>query len=569
MDFPVLSQSNSLRFPSDFLEKPKPYFPIRRRSTPLWSTTNHIPPSVPALSKSSSVKCTVKETQNQEPLQSENGRKARIHFVGIGGCGLSALAMLALKQGFEVSGSDVKWSSYMDGLQEAGARLHIGHSVLNLKGSDGSRLPNAIVVSSAIPQDNVEILHAKSAGVPVHKRDYWLGRLTECYKLIAVSGSHGKSTTASMLAYVLKAMGDDLTAVIGAHVPQFPEGNIISGGGQNFVLEADEYDGCLLGLSPYITVVTNLDWEHVDIFQDKEAVISTFRRFLDLIKVGGHLIIYGDSPDTRSLLNHRRQTTGSEYSSGMMPDPNLELFDEHYRITTYGISSLNDWHASSIRPNCHGGSDYTLFHREFPEVEISLQIPGVHNVLNSLAVIATVMALFSDTTQYYELISHVRLHLKSFNGVSRRFEMIGTICGCHIYDDYAHHPTEVRAVLQAARQRFPFKAIWVVFQPHSYSRLAALKDEFATALSDADHVVVTAVYAARDKGFWDVSGSDLAASINGPPCEYISSLEAVVDKLVFQISKDLHRQVVVLTLGPGDITTVGPKVLHKLQQQYK
>ncbi|KAK7859273.1 udp-n-acetylmuramate--l-alanine ligase [Quercus suber] len=507
MDFPVLSQSNSLRFPSDFLEKPKPYFPIRRSNTPLWSTTNHTPPSVPALSKTSSIKCTVKETQNQEPFQSENGRKGWIHF------------------GFEVSGSDVKWSSYMDGLQEAGARLHIGHSVLNLKGSDGSRLPNAIIVSSAIPQDNVEILHAKSAGVPVHKRDYWLGRLTECYKLIAVSGSHGKSTTASMLAYVLKAMGDDITAVIGAHVPQFPEGNIISGGGQNFVLEADEYDGCFLGLSPYIAVVTNLDWEHVDIFEDKEAVKSTFRRFLNLIKVGGHLIIYGD----------RRQTTGSEYSSGVMPAPNLELFHEHYRITTYGISSLNDWHASSIRPNCHGGSDYTLFHREFPEVDISLQIPGVHNVLNSLAVIATVMALFSDRMQCYELISRVRLHLKSFNGVSRRFEMIGTICGCHIYDDYAHHPTEIRAVLQAARQ----------------SRLAALKDEFATALSEADHVVVTAVYAARDKGFWDVSGSDLAASINGPPCEYISSLEAVVDELVLQISKDLHRQIVVLTLGSG------------------
>ncbi|XP_062149718.1 uncharacterized protein LOC133858295 [Alnus glutinosa] len=568
MNFPALIPSNSLHF----LEKTKPHFQIRRGRIPLWSTTHHVGAYVQASSETSgkrsvSKKCTDRENENRGPLRLENGGKGWIHFVGVGGCGLSALAMLALKQGFEVSGSNIVWSSYMNGLQDAGAHLYIGHSVSKLKGIKGLKLPDAMVVSSAIPQDNVEILYAKAAGVPVYKRDYWLARLTEGYNLIAVSGSHGKSTTASILAYVLKAMGDDLTAVVGAHVPQFPEGNIISGCGQNFVLEADEYDGCFLGLSPYIAVVTNLDWEHVDNFQDEEAVKSTFRRFLKLIKVGGHLIISGDSPGACSLLSHRGQATGSEYSSDVMSVPNLEPCDNHYRITTYGISSLNDWYASSVHSNFHGGTDYTLCHRGYRVADIRLQITGIHNVLNSLAVISTVMVLFSDRMQFYELIDHLRSHLRSFTGVSRRFEMVGTIYGCHIYDDYAHHPTEIHAVLQAARRRFPFKALLVVFQPHTYSRLVALKDGFATALSDADQVVVTAVYPARETNVWNVSGRDFAASIIGPPSEYISSLEDVVDKLVLQISKDLHRQIVVLTLGAGDITTVGPKVLHKLQQK--
>ncbi|KAK6936789.1 Mur ligase, N-terminal catalytic domain [Dillenia turbinata] len=210
----------------------------------------------------------------QHSVALENSRSTRyekrwIHFVGIGGCGLSALAMLALKQGFEVSGSDIVWSNYMDGLKQAGAGLNLDHSVSNLQRDNGLAFPTAVIVSSAIPPDNVEILYAKSLGIPVYKRGQWLGRTTEGYKLIAISGTHGKSTTASMLAYVLKAMGEDITAVVGAQVPQFGGENAIFGGGQSFVLEADEYDGCFLGLSPYIAVVTNVDWEHVDIFPDE------------------------------------------------------------------------------------------------------------------------------------------------------------------------------------------------------------------------------------------------------------------------------------------------------------
>ncbi|XVF50873.1 hypothetical protein PTKIN_Ptkin04bG0138600 [Pterospermum kingtungense] len=314
----------------------------------------------------------------------DQNQKDWIHFVGVGGCGLSALALLAVKQGFEVSGSDIKWSSFMDGLQRAGVRLHVGHSMLNIQRQNGSRFPNAIVVSSAIPQDNVEILHAKSNGIPVYKRDYWLAKLTENHKLIAVAGTHGKSTTAGLLAYVLKAMGDYLKAVVGAHVPQFPEGNIIWGDGQHFVLEADEYDGCFLGLLPYIAVITNMEWEHVDFFQDEEAVETFYRRFLKRIRKGGHLIICGDNLGAYSLLDYTREGSKLQHESSTMPVPGSDL--DGYSITTYGISSTNEWHASSIRPNSQGGSDYVLCHRGQPLAEISLQIPGVHNVLNSIAV---------------------------------------------------------------------------------------------------------------------------------------------------------------------------------------
>ncbi|KAL3342157.1 hypothetical protein AABB24_026267 [Solanum stoloniferum] len=380
-----------------------------------------------------------------------------IHFVGVGGCGLSALAMLALKQGYEVSGSDMMWSDAMDALQEEGARVYIGHSELNLRKNNGL-VPDSLVVSSAIRGGNVEILHAESVGIPVYKRGAWLGRITKGYNLIAVSGSHGKTTTASMLAYVLNAMGDDLTAVIGARVPQLAERNIICGTGCNFVLEADEYDCCFLGVTPQIAVVTNVDWEHVDMFQDEEAVKTIFRKFIGQIRVGGHLILCSDSPVACSLVNK----TGS---GSALP----VLHNDAFQISTYGISSCNDWHSLSISSNSCGGSDYQLLHKGLHIADISLQMPGVHNVLNSLAVIATISALSTDQKNFLSSIASLKLHLQNFEGVSRRFERIGTVRGCHIYDDYAHHPTEIQATLQAARQRFPFQELVVIFQPHTYS----------------------------------------------------------------------------------------------------
>ncbi|EOY23304.1 hypothetical protein QUC31_008199 [Theobroma cacao] len=569
IETPAMSVADSCCFRGNFHDEVKTHFHLLKSKSPLWRQNILFQKCIFAWEEKRRIsllatRATKREQECKLNLKYQK-QKEWIHFVGVGGSGLSALALLAVKHGFEVSGSDLTWTSFMDGLQQAGVRLHVGHSVSNIQSKNGSRFPNAVVVSSAIPQDNVEILHAKSIGVPVYKRDFWLAKLTEHHKLIAVSGSHGKSTTAGLLAYVLKSMGDDLTAVVGAHVPQFPGGNIIWGDGQHFVLEADEYDGCFLGLSPYIAVITNVDWEHVDIFQDEEAVKTLYRRLLKKIRMGGHLIICGDSLGAYSLLDYTREGTKPEHSIGTMSIPSSDI--DGYDVTTYGISSTNEWHASSICPNSQGGSDYVLCHRGQPLAEISLQIPGVHNVLNSVAVIATVMALLHDQRPTRELISSLKLHLSNFIGLSRRFELIGEIHGCHIYDDYAHHPTEVYVVLQAARQRFPFKRLLVVFQPHTYSRLAVFKDDFAVALSYADYIVVTAVYSVRESGAWNVSGKDLAASIIGPPSEYIPALEDVVDKLALEISKDPLREIVILTLGAGDINTVGPKLLHELRKR--
>ncbi|KAF4400265.1 hypothetical protein G4B88_019474 [Cannabis sativa] len=548
MKFPAISPSRCFHIPANSLVKSEtlPRNILIRNN--LRRVPPHIRPSFAAVNENNGTLSAV--SKDREPVSLKNQKKW-IHFVGVGGCGMSALAMLAVKQGYEVSGSDLVWSRFMDKLQEAGVRLHICHSVSNLQRHNGSRLPSAVVISSAIPQNNVEILHAKSTGVPVYKRDYWLGNLTQHHKLIAVSGSHGKSTTTAMLAYVLNAMGDDLTAIVGADVPQsvdalksetelhlnrscmqFTGGNIISGSSETFVLEADEYDGCFLQLSPQIAVVTNLEWEH-----------------------GGHLILCGDSEGAKSLLCHCEQTIGDGTRS-VMPISSSEQCADNYKITTYGISSSNDWQASSITQNSKGGVDYTVCKKkvEFlqchwgcPVADISLQISGIHNILNSLAVIATVAAKVTNQSQIYDTVDHLRLHLKKFRGLSRRFEMIGSIHGCHVFDDYAHHPTEIRAVLQAARQRFHSKALLVVFQPHSFSclalyfhighhnlcsRLAALKNDFAVALSDADQVIITKVYAARETQNWNVNGKDLSALIIGPPSEYIPSLVITINSVI-------------------------------------
>ncbi|CAL9081166.1 unnamed protein product [Musa textilis] len=394
-----------------------------------------------------------------------------IHFVGIGGAGLSALAMLALKQGFEVSGSDIMWSSYMDNLHNSGARLFIGHSMSNIKKNDGLSLPNAIVISSAIPADNEEIAHAMSVGVPIYKRDHWLRRITEKFNLIAISGTHGKSTTAAMLSYVMHAMGDNLVAVIGANVPQF-SGSIIPGKGPNFVLEADEYDNCFLGLSPDIAVVTNVELDHVDIFQDEEAVLKSFKKFVKQIKAGGQLILCGDRSKCRQMpIQYRFIQRVKRGACALLSEQRQEavasnctlatsaMSSHGCTVTTYGLSTDNDWSASSITPNLLGGQDYMLCYKKCEIARISLLLPGVYNVLNSLSVIATMVTLVNGKNSIHEAIRLVRNHLSKFKGVSRRFELIGKISGCQIYDDYAHHPTEVCAVLQAAWEKFLKQAI--------------------------------------------------------------------------------------------------------------
>ncbi|KAH9308271.1 hypothetical protein KI387_036182, partial [Taxus chinensis] len=506
---------------------------------------------------------------------SDEEEKGRIHFVGIGGSGLSALAMLALKQGWKVSGSDVTWSMHMNALERAGARLHIGHSSTHLlEKNKQASLPVAVVVSAAIPEDNEEISFARTLGIQIYERNAWLAKITERYNVVAVSGSHGKSTTTAMLAFVLHSLGDDITAIVGANVPQFPEGgNAIAGHGSCFVLEADEYKECFLGISPSLAIITNVEWEHVDFFQNEASVREVFRRFVMRVKLGGILIACGDSPGVCSLLGTLQPKKWA--ARGLTSEISTQRvgFNSGCRLMTYGYEETNDWRAVSVMPNASGGTDYVVLYAGMPMAKVSLKLPGTHNVINSLAVIASVASLAEGQSRNFNVRNELRTtqevvkaaskHLGNFIGICRRFEFVGKIQGCDIYDDYAHHPTEVHAVLQATRQRFSERALWVVFQPHTYSRLAGLLQDFSVAFNYADRVIVTKVYAAREKNIWNISGKDLVSSIIGPSTEYIPELDDVLERLVCEIPS-YHGEVVILTLGAGDITTLGPRLLNDI-----
>ncbi|XP_024528113.1 uncharacterized protein LOC9632341 [Selaginella moellendorffii] len=484
-----------------------------------------------------------------------------VHFVGIGGTGLSPLALLALKQGWKVSGSDATWSNKLRSLEEAGAIVHAGHDERWLR--DCGIFPDAVVVSSAIPAENEEVVAARRQGLRVIKRKEWLGEITEDYELIAVAGTHGKSTTTAMLTVVLQSFSDDITAIVGADVPQLAGGNMAYGKGGRFVLEADEYDGCFLGVSPSLAIVTSVEWEHVDMFPDEASVREMFKHFISRIKPDGCLIICGDSAGTRSLI-----TSLEQYSK------------QASRKLTYGLHEQNDWRAIMLVPNILGGTDYVAVYRNRPMARVSLKLPGTYNVLNSLAVLAAVSLLAfkgkgscDESGQLKAMAVAAQAAssaLQSFQGLRRRFEYVGTVRRCDIYDDYAHHPTEVRAVLQAARQRFDKQPIWVVFQPHTYSRIANLLQDFAPAFSGANRVIVTEIFSARENNVWELSGADLVSVITGPPAMFIPTLDEVIERLSWELTALEENEVnkggniVLLTLGAGDVTSVGPKLLDAL-----
>lgn len=461
-----------------------------------------------------------------------------------------------------MSGSDWEWSEQLEKLQEGGARVYVGHDASQMIPS-GALPPDCLVVSSAVTPGNEEVDAASALNVPIYKRDAWLGKLTEGYELIAVAGTHGKSTTTAMLSVVMRSLGEDISAIVGAHVPQFPDGgNAVYGASRKFVLEADEYDGCFLGVSPHLAVVTNVEWEHVDMFPDEEAVRDIFKKFVMKIKPGGYLVLCSDSAGAKSLIREEQI------------DPHIQRY-----VVTYGLGESSDWRAIMLVPNPQGGTDYTVVYKRKPMTRVSLRMPGMYNVLNSLAVIVVMSLLAAekekDSDEQARVMKTAAVAasnaLAEFAGLRRRFDYLGTVQGCHIIDDYAHHPTEVRAVLQAARQRFDQQPIWVIFQPHTVSRLATFLLDFAPAFSAADRVIVTKVYTARNiQTVKMVTGEDLANAIIGPPAVYIPELDDVVERLSWELAAlqknamNDRGNVVLLTLGAGDITSVGPRLIQAL-----
>lgn len=453
----------------------------------------------------------------------------RVHFVGIGGAGLSALAHVMLARGWAVSGSDREPSPRLTTLAEAGARVFIGHSGEFVNDAD------VVVISSAVPADNPEVITARARGITVLKRDGWLAEMTRGSKLIAVAGSHGKTTTTAMLALLLSDAGLDPTAVIGGEVPQLG-GNAIAGNSDLFVIEADEYDYAFLGLEPKIAVVTNIEHDHPDLFTDLAAVRAAFAGFLGQVDSEGAVVAFGDDPELRALVSSASRATPC----------------------FYGFGTENDWRAAALQSNDLGGTDFVAVKQGEPVGAIRLRVPGRHNVLNALAVTAV-----ADMLQVP--MAAIQATLSRFLGASRRFQPIGAVGRVQIFDDYAHHPSEVRATLQAARQRFGDRPIWVVFQPHTFSRLRAMLDEFGTAFVEANRVIVSDVYAARETDTLGVSAEDLTERLRdaGTPVSYIPTQQEILDELVATLPDD----VIVMTLGAGDITSLGPQLRRVLEER--
>ena len=446
----------------------------------------------------------------------------RVHLVGIGGIGLSAIARVLLARGAIVSGSDMQASPLTDELAQLGVKIFIGQRAANIGEVD------VVLATSAAPEDNPEIAEARRRGIRIARRYDFFPELTEGKTTIAIAGTHGKTTTTAMIAVILTQAGLDPDVIVGGIVPDLGS-NARAGKGKYFIVEADEYDWAFLGLRPSIAVVTNIEMDHPDKFRDLDDVTRAFHEFIALVPSYGWVIGCGDSVGVTR-----------------------ELQDARARTIRYGLDVDNEWTASAIRTNTDGGCDFTLWHREERVGDFRLRIPGKHNVLNALAALAVAHLVGVDLNAAKQTLRH-------FRGAARRFEIKGEFNGVTIVDDYAHHPTEIRATLGAARQRFVSKKIWAMFQPHTYTRTQTMLDEFANAFEDADHVVVTEVFAARERESHGVSGADIVARMSHRDARFIATLDECVEFL----QTHLRAGDVLITLGAGDGYRVGERLVGR------
>ncbi len=452
-----------------------------------------------------------------------------VHFVGIGGIGLSAIARILLQRGYAVSGSDLTLSGITEDLVQLGASVHHGHQRENIGPA------NLVVASSAIRTDNPEIVGAQERNIPAIGRGQMLAWLMKDRRGIAIAGTHGKTTTTAMIGLVLEEAGLDPVIVVGGIVPELGT-NAKDGSGVYFVLEADEYDRTFLELWPEIAVVTSIEMDHPDCFADLNDMAEAFQRFLSQLPADGCVVAYEGDSQVKKV---------------------VELLDQR-RVLTYGLGKDANWRALSLRQNTLGGSDFRVIVDGDDKGQFQLGIPGVHNVSNALAAIAVTDYLGLD-------LGSVRETLRHFQGVKRRFEVKGEVNGITVIDDYAHHPSEIRATLAGARERYPGRRIWVVFQPHTYSRTRALLPEFAAAFDDADRVIVTAIYAAREANSLGISADDLVRKMSHSRVEHIPNRSEVGS----WVRDQLEPRDVLITMGAGDVWRVGEDVLALLQQSGK
>ncbi len=454
------------------------------------------------------------------------GRVRSIHFVGIGGVGMSGIADVLIEHGFRVSGSDLRESETTRRLAAKGARIHYGHRAEHVEDAD------VLVYSSAVKPDNPEVQAARSRQVPVVPRAEMLGELMRLQAGIAIAGSHGKTTTTSLVATLLREAGLDPTVVIGGRLNALGSG-AAKGGGELLVAEADESDGSFLHLTPVLAVITNIDPEHLDHYGSMEAVVDAFASFAARVPFYGLVVGCIDHPRVQEV---------------------LARLDK--RTATYGFSAHADYRARDARVEGLSTS-FELWRRGEPLGRFAVRMPGLHNALNALAALAVADELGVP-------LERARASLASFSGVHRRFTIIGEVDGVTIVDDYAHHPVEIEATLHAAAQAWPGRRLLVAFQPHRYSRTRLLFEELSGAFHLADTLLLTEVYAAGEP---PIEGADAARLQEAIARRGHRDVTLVPERarLPEALLERASPGDVVLTLGAGDITRVGPELLERLR----
>lgn len=450
-----------------------------------------------------------------------------IHFIGIGGAGMSALAYVLIKRGFRVTGSDTKSGYMATKLAKEGAVVFIGHAACQIEGAE------AVVVSTAIHQDNIELMEAKHRQVPIVHRSDVLAYLMNKHQGVAVAGAHGKTTTSSMLACITSEGGLDPTVVVGGVVSSLG-GNALNGKSDIVVAEADESDGSFLKFHPYLAVVTNIENDHLDHYGSEEKIQEAFAQFVQNLKPNGKAILCFDNAKVRLLASE---------------------MDKPY--ISYALEGENiDYTAQNIVYN-QDGTYFDVLHKGRKLATAHLVIPGRHNVLNALGAIATALELGVE-------LKSVLQSLEKFHGAKRRFETKGRVNGVWVVDDYAHHPTEIGVTLTAAKQTKPDRLI-CVFQPHRYTRTKLLLEQFATCFKACDELIITHIYAASEEPIPGVDGQMLAdkvAKTTNQKVTYIDSFAALEAHL-----KEIAQQGdLIMTVGAGDVYQVGEKLVKDLEE---
>ncbi len=452
---------------------------------------------------------------------------SRVHFVGIGGTGMCGIAEVLLNLGYEVSGSDIAGNEAIFRLRGLGAKVALGHREENVAGAD------VLVHSSAVTGENVEVAEARRRKIPVIRRAEMLAELMRMKYGVGVAGTHGKTTTTSFIAAVLAAGGLDPTVVVGGRINALGS-NARMGEGEYLVAEADESDGTFLRLAPTIAVVTNIDEEHLDFYENYDAIKSAFLEFVNKVPFYGFSVLCLDHPAIQEII------------------PRVEK-----KFFTYGFGTQADYVGEEFRYE-GGEAVFGVKKRGEQLGEIRLLMPGRHNADNALAAAAVAMELdvpFAD----------VQGGLRGFDGIGRRLERVGAASGVSVFDDYGHHPEEIRVTLRAVREAWPENRLVVAFQPHRYTRTHHLGDAFHTAFYDADRVIVAPIYAAGEAPIPGVSSRKLAGGIRAHghrSCDAAEDLEDALGRL----HEEARAGDIVLTLGAGDVWKVGRKLLERLER---